>query len=97
MISHVVCFKMKPYAQGKQMKENLITLKEKLENLKASIPLVKALGVEFTDKKDYEAVAVMIFDSQEDLDSYEVNPIHLKVKDYISEVCIEMNVINSEI
>ena len=33
MISHVVCFKMKPFAQGRHKRDNLITLKEKLENL----------------------------------------------------------------
>lgn len=97
MISHVVCFKMKPYAQGKQMKENLTILEDKLEDLKANVSLIKAMKFELTDKSEYQAVAVMIFDNQADLDEYEVNPTHMKVKDYIAEVCIEMEVINSEI
>lgn len=97
MISHVVCFKMKPFALGKQKKDNLTILKEKVENLKKIIPLVKALNFEFTESGEYEAVAVMLFDSHADLEAYEENPDHIAVKNFISEVCIKMEVVNSEI
>lgn len=95
MISHVVCFKMKPFAQGRQKRDNLITLKEKLENLKVVIPQVKALQVGFNERGgEYDAVAVMLFDSKEDLNIYDNNPDHIAIKKYIGEVCFNMEIID---
>ena len=61
MLSHTVCFKMKPYAQGKQMKENLTILEDKLipaveklieKKIKVSKEFLKEI-YNITEKYDY--------------------------------------------
>ena len=90
MIAHVVCFKMKPFANGKNSTQNLDELIEKLEILK-TIPVVRSMYVEKNKKgSEYAAVLTEQFTDEAALDSYENNPTHLGIKDYIGMVCDPM-------
>ena len=90
MIAHVVCFKMKPFANGKNQERNLDELIERLEILK-TIPVVRAMYVERNKKgSEYAAVLTELFTDKAALDEYENNPTHLGIKDYIFEICEDM-------
>ena len=90
MIAHVVCFKMKPFANGKNSTQNLDELIEKLEVLK-TIPVVRAMYVERNNPgSEYAAVLTELFSDKESLDVYENHPTHIGIKDYIGMVCDPM-------
>ena len=96
MIAHVVCFKMKPFANGKNSSQNLDELIEKLEILK-TIPVVRAMYVERNKPgSEYAAALTELFSDEAALDAYENDPTHLGIKDYIFEICEDMFVENIE-
>lgn len=93
MIAHVVCFKMKEFALGKNRQRNLLELKQRVEVLPKEISVIRAFNFEFNEQgKKYDAVLVELFENQEALDIYENHPVHIGVKDYIGQVCEEMAV-----
>lgn len=96
MIAHVVCFKMKPFANGKNSSQNLSDLMERLEILK-TIPVVRSMSVELnTPGAEYAAVLTELFENQAALDVYDNHPTHLAIKDYIGEVCDHMLITDHE-
>lgn len=96
MIAHVVCFKMKPFANGKNKAQNLDELIIRLQDLK-TIPVVRSMSVAVNDKGgEYAAVLTELFDDANALDVYDNHPTHIAIKDYIGIVCENMMITDHE-
>ncbi len=89
MIKHIVMFKFKESAEGMDKAENIQSLKSKLE-LPARIAEIKffEVGVNFSDVPvAYDLVLDSEFGSQEALYSYQKNPDHVAVANFVGKVC----------
>ena len=100
MIKHIVMWKIKDSFGGKNKSEILKKIKNDLEALPSKIPEIKLfeVGINFNDKNfAYDIVLYSEYRTKEDLDSYQVNPIHKEVDDYLAEVRLERHVVDYEV
>ena len=92
MIKHLVFFKLAEEAEGNAKAENILLVKEKLEALKAVIPVIRKIEVfsnhPLASSENYDIVLDSEFDSLEDLKVYAAHPEHLKVGELIAKVRI---------
>lgn len=90
MIKHLVCWKIKEYAEGLEKKEILEKMKIELLSLKSKLPMLKSLEVGINsadaDKGNFDIVLETKFNSISDLNDYQVHPEHKKVADFIGKV-----------
>ena len=90
MIKHIVMFKLKEYADGRNKVGNIAALKAMLEALPAKIEEIKffEVGVNFFEGTvAYDVVLISEFDSVEALQRYQKHPLHLSVFDFVSKTC----------
>ncbi len=90
MIKHIVMFKFKESADGSDKPGNLQMMKAKLEALPSKIDEIKffEVGVNFSNNGvAYDLVLNSEFESKEALYSYQKNPEHIKVVDFVQKVC----------
>jgi len=90
MIKHIVMFKLKEEAEGRDKAANTQMLKAMLEALPASIKEIRffEVGVNFLQASiAYDLVLVSQFESLEALQSYQKHPEHLKVFDFVVKTC----------
>jgi len=90
MIKHIVMFKLKELAEGRDKAGNIEELKAKLEALPASIEEIKffEVGINFIEASvAYDLVLVSEFESKEALYSYQKHTEHLKVADFVGKAC----------
>lgn len=98
MINHVVLFKLKDYPQNKkveiiaELKEKLLTLKGKIEELK-HIEVGENYEIE---AKSYDMALITHFENIDDLDVYRVHPEHLKVVKRIGETTVARAAVDYE-
>ncbi|MBP9478503.1 MAG: Dabb family protein [Sebaldella sp.] len=95
MIGHIVFFKFKNYPEGlKEVKENLLSLKDKIKEIKKL-----EIGEDFSrEERSYDLALYSTFESKEELDSYAVNPEHLKIiNDYVKVYCDHTKVVDYKI
>ena len=86
MIKHVVMWKMKE-------SEQLGKMKEKLESLEESVEEVESLevGINFNDStRAYDIVLIVEFSDKDALASYQKDPKHLEVANFVNEVTKEV-------
>lgn len=92
MIKHLVFFKLAEEAEGNAKAENILLVKEKLEALKAVIPVIRKIEIfanhPLASSENYDIVLDSEFDSLEDLKVYAEHPEHLKVGEFIAKVRI---------
>ena len=88
MVKHIVMWQFKDFAEGKSKEENILFIKEKLENLVNIIPQIKSLevGKNILPDTDYDAILYSEFNSPEDLEIYQNHPEHKKISGYISKI-----------
>ena len=82
MIKHIVFFKMKDTS-----KEGLQTTKDVLMNMQGKIPQLKSIEVGLDvlhSERSYDVALITEFASLEDLQAYNVHPIHKEVIAYMS-------------
>jgi hypothetical protein len=97
MIKHIVMFRFKESAEGKNKSENIQSLKSKLEVLPAKIAEIKffEVGVNFSDAAvAYDLVLNSEFGSKEALFSYQKNPDHAAVAAFVEKVCRDRVVVD---
>jgi len=90
MIKHIVMFKLKEEAEGRDKAANTQMLKAMLEALPASIKEIRffEVGVNFLQASiAYDLVLVSQFESLEALQSYQKHPEHFKVFDFVVKTC----------
>lgn len=89
MIVHIVMFRLKTSFNSSEKTEHLLTLKQKLNKLKDSIPEVLHLETGVNISKSpaaYDLVLTTHFDDEDNLDNYRKHPEHKAVLDYIKEI-----------
>jgi hypothetical protein len=90
MIKHIVMFKLKEWAEGRDKAANIKALKAKLEALPAQIEEIKffEVGINFIEANvAYDLVLVSEFGSKEALYSYQKHAEHVKVAEFVGKVC----------
>ena len=91
MIRHVVMWKLKDEAEGKNRAENMEWMREHLYALVPVIPEIKRMEIGFDVSKTDASMDVMLlteFDSLETLRTYAVHPEHVKVADYVRKIVV---------
>ncbi len=97
MLTHIVVWKLKDYAESAEKIENDRIIKAKLEGLKDTIKGIKFLevGINVNDTADfYDVVLYSEFKNSDDFNAYQNHPEHLKVGDFIGKVWLERKVID---
>lgn len=97
MVGHIVMWKLKETAEGRSAAENARTMKEMLGALPGLIPVVRTLVVStdvFASAPETEVVLYTVFDSPEDLQTYQVHPEHKKCVAFVSAVAAERRVVD---
>ena len=90
MIKHIVMFKLKERAEGRDRADNIKALQAMLEALPAKIKEIVffEVGINFLEASiAYDLVLVSEFESREALYSYQKHPEHLKVFDFVIKTC----------
>ena len=93
MIVHIVMFKFSE--NNKQ--ENLLVVKNKLEELVSKIPTLLSMevGIDFNQsQRAFDLSLYSSFNTKDDLKSYAVHPAHLEVVKLIKSVTTESKVVD---
>ena len=87
MIRHIVLWKLAEEADGRSKSENMMIMKERLEQLVDLIPeLISAeVGININGE-EYDAALTCTFQSMKDLKTYDSHPEHRKVREFITKV-----------
>ena len=100
MIRHVVMWKFKEEAEGKNKLQNMEAVREKLYALVPIIPEIKRMEIGFDAKHTDASMDLMLlteFDSMEALATYAEHPDHLEVGKYVRAVTDTRVVLDCEI
>lgn len=100
MIKHIVMWKLKDNAEGKDKLENARIIKEELEALTKDIKEIVNIEVGINIVEDagaYDLVLYSEFANQDDLNIYQKHPAHVKVAEYIGKVRESRVVVDYEI
>lgn len=84
MITHVVLFKLKDRSPGSVHKARDVLL-----GLRGKIPQLRYIevGIDLLhSERSYDIALITKFDSMDDLQAYQVHPVHLEVAKYINSV-----------
>lgn len=96
MIVHIVMFKFK----DENKKENILKVKNLLEELVSKIPMLKSMevGIDFNQsERAFDLSLYSTFDTKDDLKAYAVHPAHLEVVAVIKELTLESKVVDYEL
>lgn len=100
MIKHIVMWKLKDFAEGSSKVVNAQKIKELLESLKERIEEVKHIEVGIDSSKTDASADIVLyseFDCMKDLTIYQNHPEHVKIVQFVKEVCTERRVADYEI
>ena len=89
MVKHIVAWKLKSSAGGRDSQENARIMKERLEGLKGKIKEILQIEVGInlnSSSAAYDVVLYSEFRDMESLDVYQKHPDHLEVKEFVKEV-----------
>ncbi|MFW6035201.1 MAG: Dabb family protein [Halothermotrichaceae bacterium] len=95
MIKHIVMFKLKELAEGKEKSNNAKKIKIMLEKLTEKIEELNTMevGLNINDSEaSFDIVLYSEFDNQESLNKYQVHSEHQKVVEFVRKV-IEKRVV----
>ncbi len=100
MIKHIVFWKMKSEAEGRNAQENASLMVAKLTALKNLVPQVVEIdaGVDF-NRSDaaWDVALYTTFQTRSDLDAYQVHPEHQKVVEFVRSVVASRCVVDYEV
>ena len=97
MFNHVVMWRFKDEADGRDKKANLAKAKSKLQALPHKISEIKYYTValnELESDRSYDMMLFSSFDSKNDLDVYRVHPDHIEAAEFIRAVTSEAAVVD---
>lgn len=90
MVRHIVLFKLADEAEGRSKAENALIIKERLEELKNTIPVIRKIEVKINlseaSADNHDVILESEFDTLEDVRTYAVHPEHIKVGVFIAKV-----------
>ncbi|MDO7788599.1 Dabb family protein [Desulforamulus aquiferis] len=84
MITHIVCFKLIDRSP-----ESVQKARELLMGMEGKIPQLRHLEVGadvLHTERSYDLALITKFDSLEDLQTYQVHPVHVEVANYLAKV-----------
>jgi hypothetical protein len=84
MITHIVCFKLKDNSP-----ESVAVTRDVLRNMEGKIPTLLHIevGVDVIhSERSYDLALVTKFNSMEDLEAYQVHPVHKEVIQHMAQV-----------
>lgn len=93
MVKHIVMYKLKPFAEGEDKKANAIKIKKKLESLQNVVPgaFKIEVGINY-NPGGYDVVLYSEFNDHDALETYQIHPEHIRVKEFVHSV-IESRVV----
>ncbi len=90
MIKHIICFKLRDFAEGNPKSVNAELVSLKLLALKDKINEIKHIEVGINSPKasadNFDMVLYTEFESFADLEIYQKHPEHVKTADFIKKV-----------
>jgi hypothetical protein len=90
MVKHIICLKLKDFAEGNSKSENAKLAAEKLLALKEKIDVIRYIEVGINDSKasqdNFDMVLITEFESFIDLDLYQKHPEHVKASEFIKKI-----------
>ncbi|MGE5629149.1 MAG: Dabb family protein [Solirubrobacterales bacterium] len=89
MIKHIVMWRLKDFAEGKDKRENAIIIKAGLEDLKNKINQIRHIevGININESEQaYDIVLYSEFDNIEDLNLYQNHPDHIRISEFVRKV-----------
>jgi len=89
MVKHIVLWKLKDMAEGREKQENALILKKELESLKGKIKEIVHIevGLNFNvSEAAYDVALYSEFRTREDLQVYQKHPEHVKVANLVNKV-----------
>jgi hypothetical protein len=90
MVRHIDLFKLADEAEGRSKAENALIIKERLEELKNTIPVIRKIEVKINlseaSADNHDVILESEFDTLEDVRTYAVHPEHIKVGEFIAKV-----------
>ena len=100
MVKHIVMWSVKDGANGMSKKQIVAEMSKKLLSLKPIIREIRSIevGENFLESPAaYDVVLYTEFDSRDDLQTYQVHPDHVALKDFILSVTEKRAVVDYEI
>lgn len=100
MIKHIVMWKLKEFADGKEKQENAKIIKTGLESLQEKINELKFIeaGININNSPQaYDVVLYSQFENMDDLNIYQNHPEHIKVAEFVKKVVNERVVVDYEV
>jgi hypothetical protein len=97
MVGHIVMWKMKDSAEGRTAAENAAIMKDMLSALPGLIPELRTLVVStdvFASIPATQVVLYTVFETPEDLQTYQVHPEHQKCVAFVSSVVAERRMVD---
>lgn len=98
MVRHLVMWKVDA-TEERTKEENMQEMKVRLMGLKGEIDQLKEIAVGINVNSSdaaYDVVLESTFDSQTDLDAYQVHPKHVAVRDFVRTVASARVVVDYE-
>lgn len=90
MVKHIVCLKLKDFAEGKSRLENAVIFTERLSALKEKISGIKkfevGINAPVASKQNFDVALVTEFENFGDLKTYQNHPEHIKIADFVKNV-----------
>ncbi len=99
MFKHIVCFKLKEFAEGASRADNARQIKAKLEALRQRVPGIRKLEVGINLAEDpaaYDIALCTEFDSRSEAERYQQHPEHVAVAQFIARVREQRVVVDYE-
>jgi quinol monooxygenase YgiN len=100
LIKHIVMWKLKDAAEGRDRPGNAAEMKRVLEALKGIVPGILELevGTQFeANEAAYDVVLYSVFKDKAGLEVYMKHPEHLKVVEFVRKVVSDRKVVDYEV
>jgi len=97
MVGHIVMWKLKDTAEGRDKAENAKIMCQMLGALPGLIPQLRTLAVSadvFASAPDTDVVLYTVFATPEDLQAYQVHPEHKKCVAFVQALVAERRVVD---
>ncbi len=92
MVKHIVMWRLKENALGATKQENAEKLRQLLTELKSKVPQIVDLevGINFDESEAaYDVALYSTFKNREDLDIYQKDAEHAKIKAFVAQIRTE--------
>lgn len=94
MIKHIVMYKLKNPTE-----QNINAMVEKFMSMQGKIEILKSVvaGADIVKSpRSYDVVLECVFESFEDMNNYQVHPVHIPVKEFVGGLVQEAHSVDYE-